>query len=155
MFYVILFALVLAVVFLPGLWVRRVMQRYHTPGDLYPHDGAEVARKLIEDLGLDVRVDEGESGLDHYDPTTRTVRLSPENYAGHSLTAVTGRAEARSPTPRWLPLPDCRASDRRPDPRASACGRPPARSLRGVPATPAARRDSAGVTARAKAFARQ
>ena len=89
MFYAILFALVLAVVFLPGLWVRRVMQRYHTPGDLYPHDGAEVARKLIEDLGLDVRVEEGEARLDHYDPTTRTVRLSPENYAGHSLTAVT------------------------------------------------------------------
>ena len=29
MFYVILSAVVLAVVFLPGLWVRRVMQRYH------------------------------------------------------------------------------------------------------------------------------
>jgi Zn-dependent membrane protease YugP len=89
MFYVILFVIILAVVFVPSIWVRRVMQKYHTPEDLYPHGGAEVARKLIDDLGLKVQVEEGQSGMDHYDPSARTIRLSPENYAGHSLTAVT------------------------------------------------------------------
>jgi Zn-dependent membrane protease YugP len=90
MFYVILFAAMLAmVVFLPSLWVRRVMQKYQEPIDLYPHSGAELARKLIDDLGLDVGLEQGQPSQDHYDPTSRTVRLAPENYSGRSLTAVT------------------------------------------------------------------
>jgi len=89
MFYVILFAAMLAMVFLPSLWVRRVMQKYQEPIDLYPHSGAELARKLIDDLGLDVGLEQGQPSQDHYDPTSRTVRLSPDNYSGRSLTAVT------------------------------------------------------------------
>lgn len=89
MFYVILFAGLLAVVFLPSVWVRRVMRKYQEPADLYPHSGAEFARKLIDDLGLDVRLEKGQPSQDHYDPTNRTVRLSPDNFSGRSLTAVT------------------------------------------------------------------
>jgi len=65
------------------------MAKYREPADLYPRDGAELARKLIDDLGLDVRLEEGQPNQDHYDPTSRTVRLSPDNYNGRSLTAVT------------------------------------------------------------------
>jgi Zn-dependent membrane protease YugP len=89
MLYAILFVAVLAMVFLPSLWVRRVMQKYHEPVDLYPHSGAELARKLIDDLGLDVGLEQGQPSQDHYDPVSRTVRLSPDNYSGRSLTAVT------------------------------------------------------------------
>jgi Zn-dependent membrane protease YugP len=89
MFYVILFAALLAMAFLPSLWVRRVMRKYQEPADLYPHSGAELARKLIDDLGLDVRLEKGQPSQDHYDPTHRTVRLSPDNYSGRTLTAVT------------------------------------------------------------------
>lgn len=89
MLYVLLFAAILAVVFLPSLWVRRVMTKYGEPANLYPHSGAELARKLIEDLGLNVSLEQGEPGQDHYDPTSRTLRLSPDNYGGRSLTAVT------------------------------------------------------------------
>jgi Zn-dependent membrane protease YugP len=89
MFYALLFAALLALVFLPNLWVRRVMERYREPADLYPRGGAELARKLIDDLGLDVRLEQGQPNQDHYDPSSRTVRLSPDNYNGHSLTAVT------------------------------------------------------------------
>jgi Zn-dependent membrane protease YugP len=89
MFYVILFAAMLAMVFLPSLWVRRVLQKYQEPIDLYPHSGGELARKLIDDLGLDVGLEQGQPSQDHYDPTSRTVRLSPDNYSGRSLTAVT------------------------------------------------------------------
>jgi Zn-dependent membrane protease YugP len=89
MFYVILFAALLAMVFLPSLWVRRIMRKYQKPADLYPHSGAEFARKLIDDLGLDVRLEKGQPSQDHYDPIHRTVRLSPDNYSGRSLTAVT------------------------------------------------------------------
>jgi Zn-dependent membrane protease YugP len=79
----------LAIVFLPSLWVRRVMTKYEEPANLYPHSGAELARKLIDDLGLDVGLEQGQPRQDHYDPTSRTVRLSPDNYSGRSLTAVT------------------------------------------------------------------
>lgn len=89
MLYAILFIVVLALVFLPNLWVRRVMAKYQEPADLYPHDGAELARKLIDDLGLDVGLEQAQPDQDHYDPTSRTVRLSPNNYSGHSLTALT------------------------------------------------------------------
>lgn len=89
MLYIILFAAMLAVVFLPSLWVRRVMTKYQEPAELYPHSGAELARKLIGDLGLDVGLEQGQPGQDHYDPASRTVRLSPDNYSGRSLTAVT------------------------------------------------------------------
>jgi Zn-dependent membrane protease YugP len=89
MLYIVLFAAMLAVVFLPSLWVRRVMTKYQEPAELYPHSGAELARKLIGDLGLDVGLEQGQPGQDHYDPASRTVRLSPDNYSGRSLTAVT------------------------------------------------------------------
>jgi Zn-dependent membrane protease YugP len=89
MFYLILFIALLALVFLPSLWVRRIMRKYHAPIDLYPHSGAEMARKLIDDLGLDVGLEQGQPGQDHYDPTSRIVRLSPDNFDGRSLTAVT------------------------------------------------------------------
>ena len=89
MSYLVLLAALLAAVFLPNIWVRRVMRKYHEPRDLYPKGGAELARKLIGDLGLDVTVARGQPNQDHYDPSTRTVRLAPDNYEGHSLTAVT------------------------------------------------------------------
>jgi Zn-dependent membrane protease YugP len=89
MIYAVLFATLLALVFGPNLWVRRVMAKYREPADLYPRNGAELARRLIDDLGLDVRLEEGQPNQDHYDPTSHTVRLSPDNYNGRSLTAVT------------------------------------------------------------------
>jgi len=88
--YLVLFLLLLALIFGPSLWVRHVMRKYHQPADLYPRTGAELARRLVLDLGLDgVAVEEGQPDQDHYDPRAKAVRLSPENYHGHSLTAVT------------------------------------------------------------------
>jgi Zn-dependent membrane protease YugP len=67
------------------------MARYSQPADRYSEQGsgAELARHLLDrfDLGQ-IKVEETKSG-DHYDPVARAVRLSPGNYAGHSLTAVT------------------------------------------------------------------
>jgi len=82
-------ALVAAVVVLPGWWVKRVMRRYHEPSDRYDGTGAELARDLLDRLGLDqVPVERTDQG-DHYDPEARVVRLSPENHDRRSLTAVT------------------------------------------------------------------
>jgi len=65
------------------------MKRYHEPADRYPGTGAELARDLLDRLGLEsVPVERTDQG-DHYDPETRAVRLSVENHDGRSLTAVT------------------------------------------------------------------
>jgi Zn-dependent membrane protease YugP len=79
----------LALIFLPGLWVQRVLSKYGQPADRYPGTGGELARHLLDGLGLeDVKVEQTDQG-DHYDPQARAVRLTPDKYAGKSLTAIT------------------------------------------------------------------
>ncbi len=87
---IILFiVLLLSLVFLPGLWVRRVLERYSVPEDRYSGTGAELARHLLDLNGLQkVTVESTEAG-DHYDPTEKAVRLTPDKYDGRSLTAIT------------------------------------------------------------------
>jgi len=87
--YVVLIGLLVVLIFGPGLWVRRVMKKYAAPVDRYRGTGAELARYLLDRQGLGgVLVEETGEG-DHYDPTQRAVRLSPDNYRGRSLTAIT------------------------------------------------------------------
>ena len=58
----------LALIAGPGLWVKRVMQRYSEPADRYPFTGGEVARQLLDSLNLhQVGTEITEAG-DHYDP---------------------------------------------------------------------------------------
>ena len=53
-----------------------------------PGTGGELARHLVERLGLEgVGVETSDIG-DHYDPENRMVRLSEGNWSGKSLTAV-------------------------------------------------------------------
>jgi len=89
MIFLVIAALVLLLVFGPGLWVQRVLSRYSEPGDRYPGTGGELARHLLDELGLqDVKTETTERG-DHYDPEEKAVRLSPDKFNGRSLTAVT------------------------------------------------------------------
>lgn len=86
---VLILGFMLALVFGPGLWVRRVMERYSRPADRYPGTGGELARHLLDRHGLnDVGVEPTEHG-DHYDPAGRVVRLTPDKFDGRSLTAIT------------------------------------------------------------------
>ncbi len=52
--------------------------------------GAQIASIVLERSGLPgVRLEESQGLLtDHYDPTTRTLRLSHDNYAGRSVAAA-------------------------------------------------------------------
>ena len=86
---IVLVLLLFALLFGPGLWVRQVMKKYRQPEDRYPGTGAELARLLLDahQLGR-IAVEETPAG-DHYDPLEKTVRLSPDNYHGRSLTAIT------------------------------------------------------------------
>lgn len=86
---IFLILVLLAIVFLPGLWVRRVMQRYSTPEDRYSGTGEQLARHLLDKNGLQaVAVEVTEHG-DHYDPGDKTVRLTEDKFSGRSLTAIT------------------------------------------------------------------
>lgn len=72
-----------------GWWVQRTMRRYSEPADRYDGTGAQLARHLLERHGLGaVAVELSDIG-DHYDLEARAVRLSPDNYHGRSLTAIT------------------------------------------------------------------
>jgi len=85
---VILLLLILALVFGPQFWARSVLTRYSKPQDHFPGNGEEFARHLLNKAGLaSVKIEQTTLG-DHYDPTDRCVRLSEENFAGKSLTAV-------------------------------------------------------------------
>ncbi|MEH6583264.1 MAG: zinc metallopeptidase [Halioglobus sp.] len=91
MIWLLIFIVLIVCVTLPGLWVRQVMKKYSEPADRYKEhgNGGELARHILDrfDLG-DVKVEETPDG-DHYDPAARAVRLTPGNYTGYSLTAVT------------------------------------------------------------------
>jgi len=81
--------LVIALIFGPGWWVRRVMTRYSKPADRYDGTGGELARFLLDGFDLqNVKVEEAPEG-DHYDPQEKVIRLTPGNLNGRSLTAVT------------------------------------------------------------------
>ena len=86
---VIVIVLVLALIFLPGIWVKRVLSKYSEPADRYSGSGAELARHLLDRNDLQsVKVEITEGG-DHYDPIDKAVRLTPDKFDGHSLTAIT------------------------------------------------------------------
>ena len=80
---------VLVIVFGPGLWVKRVLERYSVPADRYSGTGGTLARHLLDRHGLhDVQVEATDQG-DHYDPEAKVVRLTEDKFAGRSLTAIT------------------------------------------------------------------
>jgi len=81
--------LLLALATLPQFWVRAVMERHSVDRPDFPGTGGQFARHLLDEMKLhEVRVEETDIG-DHYDPEAKAVRLTPGNFSGRSLTAVT------------------------------------------------------------------
>jgi uncharacterized protein len=71
----------------------RVRRAYAEASELRPRSGlsgAEAAEAILDQHGLTgVRVEPTEGYLsDHYDPTAKVLRLSPEVYSGRSLAAL-------------------------------------------------------------------
>ena len=86
---IVVLLLIAVMVFGPGLWVRRVLERYSAPEDRYAGTGAQLARHLLNQHGLqDVAVERTQEG-DHYDPQEKAVRLTEDKFDGRSLTAIT------------------------------------------------------------------
>lgn len=79
---------VLALIYAPQFWVGHTMRRHSAERPDFPGTGGEMAQHLVERFELTgVKVEATDKG-DHYDPESRTVRLSKANYDGASLTAV-------------------------------------------------------------------
>ena len=86
---IVIALVVIAVVFGPGIWVQRVLERYAQPADRYTGSGAQLARHLLNKNGLaEVSVEKTADG-DHYDPEAKAVRLTEDKFDGRSLTAIT------------------------------------------------------------------
>ena len=86
---ILLLLIVLAILIGPQLWTKYVFKKYRGHREEYSGTGGELARHLLDRFEMqDVQVETTELG-DHYDPQAKVVRLTPDNYNGKSLTAVT------------------------------------------------------------------
>lgn len=88
------FLIYFLIVMLVPLWaqfrVKGTFAKYSRVENSSYRTGAEIAREVLNANGLfNVGVEEGRGYLsDHYDPRSKTVRLSPENFRGHSIAAT-------------------------------------------------------------------
>lgn len=91
--YLIYFVLIMIIPIWAQMRVRSAYNKYSKVHNSSGMTGAQVARKILDSNGLyDVRVEEVHGMLsDHYDPRSKTVRLSTNNYYG---TSVAGAAVA-------------------------------------------------------------
>jgi len=90
MTWILIVIVLFALLYGPQLWVQRVLARYHREvEENFPGTGGELARHLLNQFGLqEVGVEPTDKG-DHYDPLSRTVRLTPDKLDGRTLTAIT------------------------------------------------------------------
>jgi Zn-dependent membrane protease YugP len=94
MFFDPLYLLVMIPGLLLSLWaslrVKSTFQRYSQVGSRSGLSGADAARELLRRQNIyDVKVEPVEGFLsDHYDPSSRTLRLSPDVYHGRSLASL-------------------------------------------------------------------
>lgn len=88
--YLIYFAILLLIPLWAQLKVKGAYSKYSKVASSSQMRGAEVARRVLDANGLyHVKVEETRGVLtDHYDPRTKTVRLSTDNFHGHSLAAA-------------------------------------------------------------------
>lgn len=87
--YLILIIILLAALYAPQFWARYTFKRYAKERDTIPGSGGELARHLLDRFEMKhVKVERGKAGEDHYDPANKAVRLSPDNFDHHSLTAI-------------------------------------------------------------------
>jgi Zn-dependent membrane protease YugP len=90
MLYLIYFAIIILIPIWAQLKVKGTFAKYSRVASSTYRTGAEVAREVLNANGLyHVGIELGNGFLsDHYDPRTKTVRLSPEIYHGQSIAAA-------------------------------------------------------------------
>lgn len=89
MHYLLIFVALMLLIYGPSLWVKFVIHKHSGPVDGMPGTGAELAEHLIERFKLDgVVVKKTAKDQNYYSPQEKTVGLSPENYDGKSISAI-------------------------------------------------------------------
>jgi Zn-dependent membrane protease YugP len=89
MYFLLLIVILLVLVFGPQWWAGYTFRRHAAEQPHIPGTGGELARHLLDRFDMsDVKVEKTKQGGDHYDPESRTVRLSRDNHDHNSLTAV-------------------------------------------------------------------
>ena len=89
MLLLIIAAVLALLVYLPSFWVRQVMNKHSQELSDLPGSGGELAKHLVKRYQLHgIKVEETQPFRDHFDPAAQTVRLSPDNFNGRSLTAI-------------------------------------------------------------------
>lgn len=88
--FLIYFLIILIVPIFAQLRVRSAYKKYSKVNTSSHMSGREVARRILDSNGLyDVSIEETRGVLsDHYDPRSKVVRLSSDNYHGHSVAAA-------------------------------------------------------------------
>lgn len=88
--YLILMLVGMVLVYVPQSWVKSTVDQFLQERTSRGTSGRDVARSILNANGLhDVPVELTEGFLsDHYDPSQRVVRLSPDIYNGSSIASV-------------------------------------------------------------------
>lgn len=88
--YLIYFAILLIVPLFAQMKVKSAYRKYSKKPTSTQLTGVQVARQILDENGLnDVTIEEVQGELtDHYDPRSKTVRLSRNNYHGTSMAAA-------------------------------------------------------------------
>jgi Zn-dependent membrane protease YugP len=91
--YLVLLVALLLLLLGPQFWVQWVFARYNRAAEPnFPGNGGELARHLLNRFSLDkVGIEATDLG-DHYDPQSKTVRLTQDKLTGRTLTAITTAA---------------------------------------------------------------
>lgn len=87
MLFIVYFAVILLLPIWASMKVKNTYKKYSQVPASSHMRGAEVARNILDANGLNhVRIEEVHGALsDHYDPRDKVVRLSSDNYHGHSV----------------------------------------------------------------------
>lgn len=88
--YLILMGVGFLLSFAPQMWVKNTVGQFSEVRTQRGYRGRDVAQQILRENGLhNVEVEMVEGFLsDHYDPQSRTVRLSPDVYQGDSVASV-------------------------------------------------------------------
>lgn len=88
--YLVYFAILLIVPLWAQFKVKNTYRKYSKKPTSSQMTGAQVARQILDENGLyNVSIEEVQGELtDHYDPRSKTVRLSTNIYHGHSMAAA-------------------------------------------------------------------
>lgn len=81
--------IVAGIILLPGIWVKRTMNKHDKELPDLPGTGGQFAEHLLKRFNIpDILVEEGAEFGDHYSPKEKRIRLSPNVFKGKSITAI-------------------------------------------------------------------